>query len=231
VSGEYRVSPWLTVKRQIIRYSIRFLIMLLFRVKIYGRDNIPLGTAYLIAINHPSYYEPALALSHWPEVSEAVAGHDVWERGLNGKVVAAFGSIPVKRGEYDRRVLDTMNAVLASGRPLFIAPEGNRSNQPGMKRAKAGVAYVVDRADVPVVPVAVKGTSNDSLKEALKLKRPTLEMYIGKPFKLPPIIGKGKERREARQHAADEVMLRIASMLPEEYHGVYAGQVSDFPAS
>ena len=218
MSRTYRVSPWLTLRRQVIRYTVRLLFVLFFRVKISGRENIPLGSAYLIAINHPSYYEPALVLSYWPELSEAVAGHDVWERGLNGKVVAAFGSIPVKRGEYDRKVLDTMNAVLASGRPLFIAPEGNRSNQPGMQRAKAGVAYVVNRANVPVVPVAVKGTSNASLKDALKLKRPVLEMFIGEPFYLPEINGKGKDRREARQRAADEVMLQIAAMLPEEYH-------------
>ncbi len=227
----YQVSPWLTARRHVLKRIFRFLFKLFFQVKITGLENIPVGSGYLIAINHPSYYEPPLVLAYWPEFSEAVAGHDVWERGLNGKIVAAFGSIPVKRGEYDRKVLDTINAVLTSERPLLIAPEGGRSNQPGMRRAKAGVAFVVDRGGVPVVPVAIKGTSNECVKEALRFKRPTVEMHIGEPFTLPPIKGKGQERREARQRAADEVMLRIAAMLPEEYHGAYSGQVIDYPAS
>ena len=56
-------------------------------------------------------------------------------------------------------------------------------------------------------------------------------MRIGDLFMLPPVTGKGEEKRAARQRNADEVMLRIASMLPEEYHGVYAGQVVDYPDS
>jgi len=229
MSEGYRVSVWLTLRRKLMKIFVRPIFHILFKIKVSGMENVPVGTAYMIAANHVSHFEPPFILAFWPEFPEAIAGHDVWERGISGIFVAGFGAIPVKRGEYDRKVLDTMLAVLRAGIPLMIYPEGGRSHTPGMRRALPGVAYVVDQAKVPVVPVAVVGTRNDSILQSLRFNRPTLEMRIGEPFMLPPISGKGEAKREARQRNADEVMLRIGSMLPEEYHGVYRGQIENYP--
>lgn len=226
----YRVPLRLLIKRQLMRLVVRTIFRILFRVRITGKENIPKDIPYVVAANHVSHFEPPLMLSFWPRLPEALAGHDVWERNFTGDIVAMYEAIPVKRGEYDRQVFDKSLQALEAGMPLIIYPEGGRSHTPGMRRALPGVAYLVDRAQVPVLPVAVVGTRNDSFKQSLRLNRPVLEMRIGEPFNLPPITGKGAARREARQQAADLVMLKIASMLPEEYHGAYTGQVEDFPA-
>ena len=62
------------------------------------------------------------------------------------------------------------------------------------------------------------------MEEGLQ-RRPQLEMHIGKPFHLPPVEGKGMERRESRQRNADLVMRHIAGLLPEGYRGIYAESV------
>ena len=115
-----------------------------------------------------------------------------------------------------------MLTILQAGRPLMIAPEGGRSHGSGLRRAKAGIGYILDQADVPVVPVALVGTTDDVLRRALRLQRPSLEMRVGKPFRLPPIEGAGTERRAGRQRNTDLVMSRIAGLLPPEYRGAYA---------
>ncbi len=112
-------------------------------------------------------------------------------------------------------------AVLDTGKPLLLAPEGGRSHKAGMRRARPGVAFIVEKARVPVLPVGIVGTTDDFLKQALRARRPLLEMRIGKPILLPEIIGKGDERREARQQNADLVMSHIAALLPESYRGYY----------
>jgi 1-acyl-sn-glycerol-3-phosphate acyltransferase len=94
-----------------------------------------------------------------------------------------------------------------------------------MRRAMPGIAFILERARVPVVPVGVVGSTDDFARKAFSFKRPSLEMHIGKPFYLPPIEGSGPQRREARQRNADLVMGHIAALLPEEYRGVYADQV------
>ncbi len=91
-----------------------------------------------------------------------------------------------------------------------------------MRRARPGVAFIVEKAQVPVVPVGIVGTTDDFFKTAIRGQRRTLELRIGKPFLLPPVLGKGDERREARQRNADLVMMHIAALLPVQYRGYYA---------
>lgn len=225
-TGEYRIPKHLSIRRNLLRAIFKPLFRLLFSVRISGEENIPTGGSYVIAYNHISIFEPPFILAFWPEFPEALAGHDVWERsGIQGVMVKGFGAIPVRRGEYDRGSMETMLAVLRSGRPLMISPEGGRSHDIGMRKAHPGIAYLVDQAGVPVVPVAIEGTHDRSFREALSLKRPPFIMRIGKPFLLPEINEKGAARRAARQRNADTVMEQIGAMLPTEYHGVYKGKI------
>ncbi len=207
--------------RTVFAPIFRVLFRILCRIEIHNKENVPVSGPYIIAYNHISNYEPPLLLAFWPEFPEAVAGHDVFERSGLSFFVRGYGALPVKRGEYDRKIIDLMLWVLASRRPLLIAPEGGRSHQPGLREARAGVAYLMDRAQVPVVPVGIVGTSDDMLKLAVRGKRPKLEIHIGKAFELPPIAGRGEERRAARQANADLVMRHIAAVMPPEYWGIY----------
>lgn len=229
MSVNYKIPPLVMFRRKLLRFFFRPLFRLLFRVRITGKENIPFGQPYMIASNHISIFEPPFILAFWPEIPEAVAGHDVWERTGQGLLVKWYGALPVHRGEYDREIIRNMLAALRSGHPLLIFPEGGRSHTPGMRRALPGVAYVVEKAGVPVLPIAIVGTRDDSLKQVFHGKRPKFEIRIGKPFTTSPITENGEARREARQRNSDEVMLKIAALLPEEYHGVYQGQVKDFP--
>ena len=121
-----------------------------------------------------------------------------------------------------------MIAVLNSGKPLLLAPEGGRTHDLGMRKALPGVAYIIDKTRVPVVPVGIIGTTDDFLTRAIHLKRPLLEMRIGKPLELPPVESKGAARHEALQANADLIMHAIADLIPSEYRGVY--QSSGGPA-
>ena len=132
-----------------------------------------------------------------------------------------YGGIQAHRGEYDRRLLETMIAALQAGRPLLIAPEGGRSHTPGLRQGLPGVAYAADKAAVPIIPVGVVGTTRDYFKRATHGERPPLEMRIGEPVHLPPVSGHGAERRAALQKNTDLLMRHLAALLPSEYRGVY----------
>ena len=90
-----------------------------------------------------------------------------------------------------------------------------------MKPGLPGVAYVVDKAKSPVVPVGIIGSTEDFFHRATRGQRPTIEMKIGQAFHLPDIVGKGDERREALQRNTDLIMIEIAKLLPPDYQGVY----------
>jgi 1-acyl-sn-glycerol-3-phosphate acyltransferase len=218
----YRLPLHTRLLRVVLRPLFRGLFHLLSRVRITGKENVPKSGAYLITINHVSLFEPPFALAFWPVAAEGAGAVDIWDRTGQSLLVRLYGGIPVHRGEYDRKLIDTMLGVLNSNRPLLIAPEGGRTHTPAMRRALPGCAYLADLVGVPVLPVGIVGTSDDFLERALHGHRPEIEMRIGPPFMLPRITGKGEERRGARQENADLIMRKIAALLPSEYHGVYA---------
>lgn len=195
---------------------------MLGHVKIVGKENIPYGNPYVIAMNHVSIFDPPFVAAFWPEELEIIGAEDVFAKPGQGQLLKLYGVIPVQRGDYDRTLLTRIIRIIKSGFPLLIAPEGRRSHVTAMRRAKPGVAYIIAQTGVPVLPVALIGTTEDYWQRARRGKRPPLEMRIGKPIHLPEITAKGTERHEARQRNADLVMSYLAGLLPEEYRGVYA---------
>jgi 1-acyl-sn-glycerol-3-phosphate acyltransferase len=208
--------------RWLMRPVFRGIFHLIGPIKITGRENIPPRGAYLIAINHISLFEGPFIMAFWPVAPEGVGAADIWQRPGQSTLVRYYGGIPIHRGEFDRQILELLLKVLRSGRPLLIAPEGGRSHVPGMRRAEPGIAFLVEKTGVPVVPVGIVGSTDDYLDRGLHGKRPRLEMHIGKPIQFPMTEMRGTDRREARQRYADLIMQHIAALLPSEYRGVYA---------
>jgi len=204
----FRAPRYAQAFRFIMRPIFRLLIRILCRVQIEGRENISPHGAYIIAHNHISLFGPPFILAFWLILPEGISAADVFDRPFLKFFVIAYGAIPVHRGEYDRKGIEKMLIVRHAGKP-------------GLRQARAGVAYLMDRAQVPVLPVAIIGSTDDKFSRAIRLQRPQLIKRIGKPFNLPPIDGRGEARRAPRQANADLVMRHITSLLPEDYRGDY----------
>ena len=218
----YRVPFQFRVSRPILKTVFRVIFLILARVKVLGKENIPYGRPYVVAINHISIFDPPFAGAFWPEQLEIIGAADVFDKPSQGWLLKGYGVIPVHRGDYDRLLLTKIIRILKAGSPLLIAPEGGRSHIPALRRAKPGVAYIIEQTGVPVLPTGLIGTTEDFWQRAKRGEKPLLEMRIGKPLTLPEITAKGIARHEARQKNADLVMSYLAGLLPEEYRGAYA---------
>jgi 1-acyl-sn-glycerol-3-phosphate acyltransferase len=134
-------------------------------------------------------------------------------------VVNMIGGIWLNREEADTHAVRAATEHLKGGGVLGISPEGTRSPTGGLIPAKTGVAFLADRAGVPIVPTGVTGTWR-AIPEVLLLQRPRITVRFGKPFTLPSV--NRENRSAALQKNTDEIMARIAALLPPEYRGVYA---------
>jgi len=208
--------------RSLIRPIFRGVFRILGKVAIIGLENIPKDGAYLVAPNHVTIFDGPFVAVFWPVVLEIAGAAVIWKKPGQSILARLWGGIKVHRGKYDRALIDSTLAALRSGYPLLIAPEGGRSHVPGLRKANPGVAYLMDKAGVPVVPVGVVGGTEDFVRNALRGKRQRIAMYIGKPLTLVPVEEKGAARRKKRQQNADLVMAHIAALLPLDYRGVYA---------
>ena len=222
MTEEYRIPLRTRVSRRFMRLFFRTLFHVLGKVELSGMENIPDHNRYVIVYNHVSIVEVPFIAAFWPGVIEIIGALAVWERGYQGLIAKMYGGIQVDRTQFDREVFKQVERVLDAEMPLMISPEGGRSHQPGLRRGKPGVAYIVDKADVVVLPVAVVGNTVDFLTKGMKFDRQIIQMIVGEPFKVPPVRGKGAERRLIRQKNTDYMMARLAALLPEEYRGVYA---------
>ena len=227
--SEYNIPRNVKFVRPIIKAGIRSIFRVLSPITIEGKENIPLGKPYILAMNHVSMFDPPLIASFWPEMLEVIAAQSAINQRGQKEILTWYGVIPVHRGDYDRVLLDKIFSAIRSGYPLLIAPEGGRSHEIAMRRAKPGVAYIFEKAQVPIIPAGIIGTTSDYWQRAKRGERPPLTLRIGRAVNLPPTISKGKERSESRQRNADLVMSHIAGLLPEDYRGVYAETAIESP--
>lgn len=130
-----------------------------------------------------------------------------------------MGGIWLNRQEIDTSALRAARDHLKAGGVFGLAPEGTRSGTGALIQAKTGVAFLVDQARVPILPVGVSGTWRIA-NEIFTLRRPRITVRFGEPFTLPPIDR--SERDAGLNSNTDEIMCRIAALLPPEYRGVYA---------
>ena len=98
-------------------------------------------------------------------------------------------------------------------------PEGARSKESSMNKASPGAALLSLRNNLPVVPVGITGTQYIRNLSWAFFHRPKITITIGKPI-YPPDCN-GKPTREQRNRFCDEIMYKIADLLPKEYQGIY----------
>ncbi len=221
-TNHYQVPFGNRFARKILRPFFRGLFRILGKVELNGLENIPSCGAYLVTPNHISIFDGPFVLAFWPKDLEFAGASDIWDRKGQSLLVKYYGGVKVHRSRYDRNLIDKTISLLNAGYPLLIAPEGGRSHEPGLRRANPGVAYLADKAKVPVVPVGVFGSTEDFFRNGLRGKRQKIGMNIGKPLFLPQIEGTGAFRRIMRQENADLVMAHIAQLLPQNYRGYYS---------
>ena len=110
---------------------------------------------------------------------------------------------------------------MEAGNILVIAPEGTRSRVGSMIEGKPGVSYLAAKLNRPIVPVGLAGTEDHVILGNIKrLKRSHIVIHAGIPFSLPPIPK--KDRDATLKQYTDEIMCRIAALIPEKNRGVYA---------
>jgi len=205
--------------RAVLRGLLSLALFLLGSKRVTGYEHVPASGPFIVVTNHMSVADAPLLFLVFPHLRLRFFAGEKWERHIIfGPIMKAVGAIYINRGEVDRRALREALNALASGSVFGLAPEGTRSRVRHLIEAKEGAAYLASRAQVPILPMGVVNT--DVIWEnALHLRRTRLEVHIGKPFTLP--VGKRAKGPEL-EAATHLIMVHIASLLPERYHGAYA---------
>lgn len=203
---------------RLIRIVVRIIVAIIFDMHVIGQQKVPETGQLIIASNHLSWVDIPLIPAFLKRRVVYMAKEETFT-GKSGWLVRFLSAFPVKRGEADRQSLRAAEEQLKTGRILCIFPEGTRSKIHKLGQAHAGIGMIALRSGAPVLPVAIYGSEKWSKKF-----RPRITIIFGEPMILTP---KGKKiTREDIDESTEQVMLRIASMLPPEYRGVYAEKLA-----
>jgi len=207
----------------IFRFILRLLLNLIARIEMVGFEHLPSSPGYVVAANHIGRLDAALAYYVFdrPDIIMVVA--EKYEKYAFFRwLVKITNGMFIDRYNADIGAIRETLRRLNQGQILTITPEGTRSKSGNLIEAKPGGIYLAWKAGVPILPVAITGCEDAVVKDRLKhFRRLHIKAVAGPSFSLPAIAG--KDRDALMQHYTDEVMCRIAALLPAERRGVYAG--------
>ncbi len=181
------------------------IVRFLFRYRASGVEHVPRRGGVVLASNHLSNFDPwAVGLAVFPwRFLRFMAKSELFWFPL-GAFIKAGGAFRVRRGQADIEAIETGVQLAREGHAVMMFPEGTRREKGIVKkhraRAHTGAARIALEADVPLVPVAVKGT--DSL-----LQLGPLRVAYGPPIALDDL--RNGDLRESSQVATERLMAEI----------------------
>ena len=154
-----------------------------FRVRHRGRVQPDRGAVY--CANHRSNLEPpiiflALTAVH-PKLKAVYKAELRAVMPLLRNVADLLGFVPIERDnrEQSGAAIDSAVGMLANGDSFLTFPEGTRSRTRSLLPFKKGVFILAIKAQVPIVPIAVRG-AGEAMQRGSPLIRPvTVEVTVG----------------------------------------------------
>ena len=207
------------MKKEKLVDILTWLMTHLTRAEYLGTENIPCNGSVIIATNHLSRLDIPLLLCNpvRKDLTGLVTTKYLTFPVLNW-VIRTVDAIWIDREIADFGAIRVANEALMKGIALGISPEGTRSKTHELLQGKPGVVLLALKSGAPIVPVGVSGTES-GVKKLLTFRHPHMIARFGKAFSIPAI--NALRRSEELLRWTDEVMCRIAALLPESYRGFY----------
>jgi 1-acyl-sn-glycerol-3-phosphate acyltransferase len=207
---------------KIARLLIRLLYRLLTTIQVIGEENIPPDGGIVAVTNHIGRLDPGLVYCLVDRQDIIMLVAEKYRQGAIFRwLTAALDGVWVDRFGADLTAIRTCLRRLKKGGALVIAPEGTRSPSGALMTARSGAGYLAAKSGAPIVPTAIVGTEDAVVKARLRsLRRVNVVVRFGKPFRLAPSPGLDPVAQVAAYD--DEIMCRIAALLPLERRGAYA---------
>lgn len=156
---------------KLLRAVAQIATTLLFDLKVYGLEHIPRSGGAIIASNHQSYLDPVLIGVRLPRPLSYMAKSELFRNPFFARLICSLHAFPVRQGAGDVGAVKESIRRVQEGHLLNIFPEGTRTEDGKLQPILPGVALVVRRAGVPVVPAVIDGAF-DAWPPQRRLPRP-----------------------------------------------------------
>jgi 1-acyl-sn-glycerol-3-phosphate acyltransferase len=196
-------------------FFLRILFRVLFKFKIYGLENMPVNSSFIITPNHVSHLDPIAAGAFVPKKLNYIAKKELFKNRFFGWYFKHLRIIPIDRGGSPYGGMKQIIKKIRRGRPIVIFPEGTRGEGDSFLEPEAGAAYLALKFNLPIVPAYIKGTDKALPKGAHWITLSPVRVYYGEPktYAMPP----GAQKDDVYKKVSREIMAEIKRL--KEIHG------------
>jgi 1-acyl-sn-glycerol-3-phosphate acyltransferase len=181
----------------LMRFLAWLLIHTIHRVSTVDVERIPEEGAAVLVCNHVSYVDAIVIMAASPRPIRFVMDHRIFRTPLLGFIFRTAKAIPIAPAHEDpwlmeKAFIDVAQA-LHEGELVCIFPEGKLTRTGEMNEFRGGIAKIVARSRVPVIPMALRGLwgsvfsrdpSNVFERSFARGLRSRLALAVGRP--VPP---------------------------------------------
>jgi 1-acyl-sn-glycerol-3-phosphate acyltransferase len=201
----------------LLRFVVWALIHSVYRLDKRGVENLPLEGPAVLVCNHPSLVDALVIMAACRRPIRFVIDHHVYRWPILSFVFKASRAIPIAPAREDAalkaKAFDEVARALDAGELVGIFPEGNVSENGAIAAFRPGIAQIIARNPVPVVPMALSGLWGSIFSRAhgAVLSKP----WMARPFrKVALTIGEPVEPESATL----ELLHKEVSALHEDAH-------------
>ena len=148
---------------KILWYIAYPFVKLLWLVKFEKPKDMPKTGPVVLCCNHISYLDPVLLELSMHRWIYFMAKQELFRNKLFAALIKFLGAFPVKRGTGDQEAINTGFEILDEGKVMGIFPEGGRSKDGKLMRAKAGAVLFAAKTGAPIQVMAIK-TKNQKVR-------------------------------------------------------------------
>jgi 1-acyl-sn-glycerol-3-phosphate acyltransferase len=215
------------ITRWLINHLIKFITNIFLRLDDSELTKVPTHGPLLVVVNHVNSLDAPVMISHMdPRPTTSLVKKETWDSPFLGFLFNIWDGIPLDRENADFAAFSLAQKALLEEKILAVAPEGTRTRDGLLIQAKPGIAMLAIKAGVPILPVAYFG-HEDFMENLKHLRRTPMKIRVGEPFHVQ--LNGHARSKTLMQEVADEIMIEIAKLMPEEYRGYYAGLVNHQP--
>ena len=145
----------------LLRFVAWMLVHTFYRIRLVHAERIPEQGAAMLVCNHVSYVDAVVIMAESPRPIRFVMDHRIFRTPFAGWLFRHAKAIPIAPAHEDPAMLakayDACAEALAEGELVCIFPEGKLTRDGELNTFRHGVTQILQRAPVPVIPMALRG--------------------------------------------------------------------------
>ena len=122
--------------------------------------------------------------------------------------IRIFGAFPVDKNVTYKKACAYTEELIGKGYNILIFPEGGITKDGNLQPGRPGIAYLSQKYDLPILPIAITGTYKLTVKKFL-LRKNQVRVHIGPKFYYRDVAQQNDNLREAAQ----KIMHRVNCLL------------------